>query len=97
MSRMKAELKSMFESCETYVQIFQMIGTARSKGYSIEEVNAAASWRKNRIAKESQQQYKKLLSTEYNVDYNTKYVAMPIEVRDLNSPRIIFSKTRLTL
>lgn len=93
----KSELKAMFESCTTYVQVFQMIGTARAQGFSIEEVNSAASWRKNRIAKEEQQQYKKIPASEVIVDYKTKYKALPVEINNLNSPRIIFSRTRLAI
>lgn len=93
----KATLKAMFESCETYVQVFQMISTARAQGYSIEEVNSAASWRKNRIAKEEQQRYKKIPTSEIVVDYRTKYKTLPIEVNNLNNPRIVFSRTQLTI
>lgn len=93
MATMKRDLKMLFESCNTYVEVFKMISTAVSKGYTVEEVNAAASWRKNRIAKDSAQQYKKLVSTEYSLNRigMTKYLGVPVEVRNLNSPIIEFN------
>lgn len=87
----KKELKQMFESCTSYIEVFKMISTAVQKGFTAEEVNAAASWRKNRIAKEMQQQYKKIAYTEYSVNYSKKFAGLPVTVRDINSSRIVFS------
>lgn len=87
----KKELKEMFEGCASYIEVFKMISTAVQKGFTVEEVNAAASWRKNRIAKEMQQQYKKIASTEYLVNYTKKFAGLPVTVRDINSARITFT------
>lgn len=97
MAQIKKELRTLFESCNTYMEVFQMISTAINNGFSKEEVNTAASWRKNRIAKESQQQYKKISYKEYNISGNGVFVGLPVEERDVNSPVIMFDGSRFVI
>lgn len=97
MSSVKGELRALFESCNSYVEIFQMIGKAAQQGFKPEDINTAASWRKNRIAKDTQSSYKRIQVTVYNTQPTAKIASLPVEIRDLNSPRIVFDGKRFII
>lgn len=89
--RIKSELKDLFTTCNSNLEIFNMIATARAKGFDIKEVNVAASWRKNNLAKEASQTYRKLRKIEYTLSPSSMFRYAVVNVENPSKPYIQFT------
>lgn len=97
MARIKKSLKEMFDACQSYGDIFKTMGEAKKLGYSTDEVNMAASYRKNSFARESSSNYKIISSTIFNTDVTKQFMTTNVQVKDLTSNRMSFDGVIFTL
>lgn len=97
MARIKKSLKEMFDACTSYGEIFKTIGEAKKLGYTTDEVNMAASYRKNSFAKESSSNYKTIATTVFDLTANNRFMTTNVEMKDLTSNKMVFDGRVFTL
>lgn len=90
MARIKKQLKELFDECKSYGDIFKAMGEAKKLGFTSDEINMAASYRKNSFAKETSNNYNQLKTTEFNMNPAEKFMTTNVQVRDLTSNKMAF-------
>lgn len=97
MTRIKKSLKDLFDECTTYGEIFKAMGIAKKQGYSDEEVNTAASYRKNSLARDTRSNYIAIEYTAFNMSVAKKFMSTSVRVNNITSNRITFDEQVFTI